>query len=139
MPLERHESPHGRNDEVATWDSDDLPESLQEMSDVIGLEAVQTFVGVYGGTRLTVPQKMPDDHPLAELLGTEVAGKLSEHYALERVDVPRAHFARMHARNRRLCADHHAGESVRQLALQYRLTERRVWEILAEERNNAPK
>ena len=66
MPLERHESTHGRNDEVATWDSDDLPESLQEMSDVIGLEAVQKFVSVYGGTRLIVPLKMPDDHPLAE-------------------------------------------------------------------------
>ncbi len=139
MPLERHNSNNGQGSGDTDWDLEDLPASLQEMSDIIGLEAVQALVSAYGGTLLTIPQKLPEDHPLAVLLGTEVAGKLSEHYALERVDVPRAHFARMHARNRRLCADHHAGESVRQLALQYRLTERRVWEILAEERNNVPK
>ncbi|WP_328184657.1 Mor transcription activator family protein [Marinobacter sp. OP 3.4] len=118
---------------MTDWDTDYLPTSLKELIDVIGLEATQALVSVYGGTRLTVPAKMRDDHPLAELLGVEAARTLSQHYALERVDVPTGSAATKAARNRKMREEHQVeGISVRRLALRYRLTERRVWEILAE-------
>lgn len=53
---------------MANWDTDYLPASLKELIDVIGLEATKSLVGAYGGTRLTVPLKMPNTHALVELL-----------------------------------------------------------------------
>ncbi|TBW58538.1 hypothetical protein EZI54_03910 [Marinobacter halodurans] len=118
---------------MSDWDTDYLPASLKDLIDVVGLEPARKLVSVYGGTRLTVPAKMHAAHPLAELLGIEAAQALSRHYALERVDVPTASAATKAARNREMREHHQAGVSVRRLALRYQLTERRVWEILAED------
>jgi hypothetical protein len=117
---------------MANWDTDYLPASLKELIDVIGLEATKSLVGAYGGTRLTVPLKMPNTHALVELLGVEAARALSKHYALERFDVPNASSATKAFRNRQMREEHNMGISVRRLALCYNLTERRVWEILAD-------
>lgn len=118
---------------MSEWDTEHLPMSLKEMSDIIGLEATHKLVSAYGGTRLRVPVKMPETHPLAELLGLEAARALSCHYGLEEFDVPTASAAIKRARNHRMYLEHHEeGVSARRLALKYRLTERRVWEILAE-------
>lgn len=117
---------------MTTWDTDYLPPSLCELVDVIGLQAAQSLVSEYGGVRLTVPTKMPEDHPLAELLGLDTARKLSHHYAQERLDVPNAKAAIMAVRNQNMRQEHADGDSARVLARRYRLTERRVWEILSE-------
>lgn len=118
---------------MTTWDTDYLPPSLCELVDVIGLQATQSLVSEYGGVRLTVPTKMPEDHPLAQLLGVETARKLSHHYAQERLDVPNAKAAMLAVRNQNMRQEHADGDSARVLARRYRLTERRVWEILAED------
>lgn len=118
---------------MSEWDTEHLPMSLKEMSDIIGLEATRKLVAAYGGTRLRVPVKMPEAHPLAELLGLEAARLLSCHYGLEEFDVPTASAAIKRARNRRMQAEHREGVSARRLARRYQLTERRVWEILAED------
>lgn len=117
---------------MTTWDTDYLPPSLKDLVDVIGLPAAQALVSEYGGVRLTVPLKMPEDHQLAELLGIEAARKLAHHYGLERLDIPNAKAAIMAVRNKQMRQDHADGVSARRLARRYRLTERRVWEILAE-------
>jgi len=116
---------------MSIWDIDHLPSSLKDLVDVIGLAATQKLVSVYGGLRIIVPVKIPETHPLAELLGLETARKLSEHYALERIDLPNAKAAVQAVRDQKMQEEHRAGVSARKLAFQYRLTERRVWEILA--------
>lgn len=60
---------------MSDWDTDYLPASLKDLIDVVGLEPARKLVGVYGGTRLTVPAKMHEAHPLAELLGIEADRK----------------------------------------------------------------
>lgn len=114
------------------WDINFLPPSLRELVDVIGITAAQKLVNEFGGLRLTVPVKMPEQHPLAQLLGLESARKLSHHYAQERLDVPKALSAIQAARNHQMRIDHARGVSTRQLAQREGLTERRVWEILAD-------
>lgn len=118
---------------MTDWHLDYLPPSLRELVDVIGLTAAQKLVSEFGGLRLTVPVKMPEDHPLAQLLGWDAARTLSHHYAHERLDVPKALSAIQAVRNLQMRKDHAAGVSARQLALREGLTERRVWEILAEQ------
>ena len=96
---------------MTTWDTDYLPPSLCELVDVIGLQATQSLVSEYGGVRLTVPTKMPEDHPLAELLGIDAARKLSHHYAQERLDVPNAKAAIMAVRNQNMRQEHADGDA----------------------------
>lgn len=117
------------------WDLDHLPQQLKDLVDVIGLAAVQRLVQNYGGVRVVVPSTMHADHPLARLLGLETARQLSHHYARERIDVPRAMGAVLAARNATIFRENTVnGISARRLALAYNLTERRIWEILAEQR-----
>jgi len=115
------------------FDAERLPNSLKEMVDIIGLEAVEKLVLAYGGTRLTVPKTMHEGHRLAKLLGLEFAQRLSENYALERFDVPTANVATKAIRNRRIRELNRRDKvSVRLLARQFDLSERQVWSILAE-------
>lgn len=109
-----------------------LPQSLQAMADVIGLDGVLALVKAFGGVRLYVPTRLPDEHILVELLGRGAAERLAAEYGGQpHFDIPRAEGLVRALRNRRILADRAAGRSLRELALQYRLTERQVAKIVA--------
>ena len=109
-----------------------LPQSLQEIAEVIGLMAVLKLVDRYGGRRICIPRRLEPGHPLIEVLGQRQAAALVQTYALERIHVPNAARALVSARDkeiRRLKAQ----QSVTSLAEDFGLTERQVYRILAEE------
>lgn len=116
-------------------DIDDLPAVLREMAALIGLAPTLTLVRHYGGVRVYVPQVMTPEHILARLLGFEAALKLTEHYGgAEVIHVPRALEAMLAVRNALIRNQYHTTDkSQRDLALEHRMTERWVREILGQQ------
>jgi len=109
----------------------DLPPSLRDIADLIGLPGTLKLVETYGGVRLYVPKKLDADHKLAQLIGLEHAAKLAATYGGElHFDIPRAVEATRAARDRSIRADQASGSTHRELALKYNLTERQIRNIL---------
>lgn len=111
----------------------ELPASLTDIADLIGLPATLDLVDAWGGVRMYFPspRALSDVHPLVQVLGGETAVRLCERFGGTDVLLPRALDALRRARDRLIHHEHAQGASGRTLALRYRLSERRLWEILA--------
>lgn len=117
---------------------DDLPESLHEVVDLIGLPATLKLVEHFGGfTQLYVPRDIEPDHPIAQALGVTAARKLSSVYGADTLrNIPRCAEGLRRIRNDEVRARRPA-ESAATLALAFGLTERQIWTILAEDDEGA--
>jgi len=117
----------------------DLPPALREIADAVGLEAALRLIECWGGVRIYLPgpDRLTDDHILARGLGRPAAEQLCRHFGAGAYTVPRGLEALRAARDRAMRAEHADGRSARDLALAYRLSERRVWEILARDERPA--
>ncbi len=122
-----------RSPEVLRVEADDLPASLTDIADLIGLPATLDLVETWGGVQMyfPLPRSLSDVHPLVQVLGGERAARLCERYGGDDFRIPRALDALRRARDRLIHHEHAQGASARTLALRYRLSERRLWEILA--------
>lgn len=109
----------------------DLPESLREVVEILGLSATLQLVNSHGGTRLFVPKQVKAQHHLANLLGIEQARRLSDHFGGESLTIPRMANAMRGQRNREIVRRYDRGESVRILAHAYHLTDRQIYTILS--------
>ena len=117
---------------------DDLPESLREVVDLIGLTATLKLVEHFGGAiAVYVPRAIEDDHPLTRAVGLVAARKLSSLYGGDCLrNIPRCARGLRRIRDaeiRRRRSPSGGGESPAQLALAFGLTERQIWTILGED------
>ncbi|MBF0162592.1 MAG: hypothetical protein HQL88_09920 [Magnetococcales bacterium] len=108
----------------------ELPRSLVEMVETIGMEDTMRIVKEFGGTRIFVPKRVAAQHKLADFLGLEQARRLSRHYGGENVSIPRMTMATLAKRNREIIRRYDAGDSASLLARVYKMTERRIRAIL---------
>jgi hypothetical protein len=109
----------------------DLPESLTDMAERLGLTVTMQIVKAHGGTRLFVPKQVHAQHHLANLLGLEQARRLSKHFGGESLTIPRMASAMRSKRNREIVHRYDSGDSVRVLAHAYSLTDRQIYTILS--------
>ena len=120
---------------MKTLSYDDLPDSLREMVDVIGLEAVIRLVEHFGGIRVRIPsdpRRIHEGHPLARAVGIEAARKLGEAYAGLEITVPRAAAALRALRNQEIHRLHtEEGWPAHRLARKYQLHEYTIYTILS--------
>jgi hypothetical protein len=110
-----------------------LPPLIREIKDFIGPDCAYRLLKAYGGAHVRVPKRIPEHHALVELLGAEQAAKMAELYGGEILAVPRAYHAVQAWRNARIRADRDSGKPIRDIALEWQMTERRVYDILAED------
>ena len=66
----------------------DLPDSLRELAELIGLPSAMILTDRWGGVRLNIPVRMGPDHPLALYLSLKAARKLAGYYGGDRIAVP---------------------------------------------------
>lgn len=116
---------------------DDLPESLRDVVELIGLAATLKLVEHFGGLiALYVPRDIEPEHPIAVALGITAARKLAAHYGTDCLrNIPRCVNGLRRIRDAEIHARREAGETPARLALAFGLTERQVWAILAEIRD----
>lgn len=103
-----------------------LPESIQEMIDVIGLQATLLIVEERGGIRLCVPTKVKSDNWLTQLIGTEAMIKLVDYYSGEEIDIARCASAIKAAQDQKIFEKLKAGVSQAKLAREFGYTERGI-------------
>lgn len=109
----------------------DLPESLKEIKETLGMDTAMAMLNHFAGIRLFIPKRMNAAHLLCQRLGQEMAQHLSHHFGGETLTIPRAAKALRHLRNLEITARYDAGTPVRALAGDYRLTERQIYTILS--------
>jgi Mor family transcriptional regulator len=112
---------------------DDLPVLLRDFVHLIGITATMRLVEEYGGTRIYIPKRdITEDHELAHIIGLAHLRTLARVYGGEKhFELPKASHALAAIRRREIIASY-GPKSLRQLAREYRLTERRVSQIIAE-------
>ena len=115
----------------------ELPPSLAELHDAIGLEALLALVEHFGGSRIYVPleSRLHEAHGLVKALGEPAARALCRARQAE-FDVPRAvEYVRAlrDAEIRRA----YATESADQLARRFKVSRRRILDIVGADRAGA--
>lgn len=110
----------------------DLPESLHQVVELIGLSPTLKLVEHYGGLiALYVPREIDPDHHLARNLGLASARKLAGHYGSDYLrNIPRCANGLRRIRDSEIRS--RRKETAARLALEFGLTERQVWTILSE-------
>lgn len=116
-------------------DVDDLPESLRDVVELIGLSATLKLVERFGGLiKLYVPREIELEHPIAQAIGITAARKLASRYGADCLtSIPLCAEGLRRLRDAELVRRAER-ETPAALALLYGITERHVWRILAEAR-----
>lgn len=109
----------------------DLPPRLAELAALIGLAATLRLVECRGGTKIYVPDRATADHWLVRIIGLPALQQLVAEHRRDMLELDRAVAALRAARDREIIARHAAGESTAKLALEYGLTQRQIFSILA--------
>ena len=108
--------------------------SLQQIIDVVGVDAALIIIAHHGGTRLYVPLELKPGHWLIEILGEEAAQKLCLAFGgAEHFDVPLNTRGIRAERNRRIIERRSQGLSHSKLAREFKTTERNIRKILGVE------
>lgn len=108
---------------------EDLPESLRELQQLIGLPATMAIVKRWGGLRIKIPSRYHDDHQLVKVVGHEAMVKVVDNYAGCNLYIPRALTAILAMRNVDILTRLDNEVSASTLAREYNLTERQIWKI----------
>lgn len=120
-----------------------LPRNVRDMAARIGLPATLMVVDKLGGTTWRIaegrnPEGEAKRAALAELVGSEIEEQLHREYAGEEIYLARCHAAVLRWRNLEIHARFEQGvregrtarDLVAELAREYRLSDRWVWEIV---------
>lgn len=107
-----------------------LPPSLQEVAEVIGIVATLKLVEWRGGVRVWVPGEVKAFDPLANAIGVVAAEKLCARFGLEFLWIPKCTKAVRAARDSEI-RRRYKTTTAAQLALEYGLTDRQIWAIVA--------
>lgn len=113
-----------------------LPRSMQELALHVGLPATIAIVREYGGRELKVPMGLKVHQQcriysrLVEIMGADPAKRFMAVYGGERMTIPRCTAALRDERDLRIIAEADAGRTVAQLAEDYGMTTRNIFNIL---------
>ena len=101
-------------------------EALAELASAIGEPLALALSARFGGTRLYVPRKISDGHPICVALGREGADSLSAYAGGGEIAVPK-----QAARRARVIALHSRGAlTMAQIALETAYSERHVYRLV---------
>ncbi|EGT81166.1 mor transcription activator family protein [Haemophilus quentini] len=121
-----------------------LPEIVQDIAEIIGLENLENFLKQFGGVVFNFTKGKGYFPILEQTLGTELANKLQAFFSGEKnVYIPRCNVALRVLRNARIKADFDyytqeqglsARKTMLQLAPKYQLSDRALWQIIKDTR-----
>ncbi len=108
----------------------ELPDNLKLLVEVAGLPAAIDLAQRLGGSEYTFPVRYNPESSLVAVVGEEAAEKLIAYFSGEKYYIPKGDRALRCARNREIEYKYENGQTGRDLAQEYRLTERQVRSIL---------
>ena len=117
---------------ISQVDLSDLSPRLGTLAEIIGLAEALRLVEKRGGTRIYIPEVADPDHWLADVIGTSSLANLVKHYARESIEIDRGCAALRAVRDRLIICRYSEGRaSTAALALEFGLTQRQIFNILA--------
>lgn len=105
-----------------------LPRSLQDLASHVGISGALAIAERWGGIRLHVPhvERINSGHPLVQAIGMKNAESLARYAGGEWMEIPLCHLLSVRRRDAEMVAARQGGASTREIAKQFRLTERGV-------------
>lgn len=61
---------------------------MEDVGAVMGFEAANRLIAVFGGSKLYVPATIPPSHPIAKVVGDVAAARLADAFGSEMIDLP---------------------------------------------------
>lgn len=114
----------------------DLSPRLASLAEIIGLAEALHLVEKRGGTRIYIPESAEPDHWLVDVIGVDALANLVSHYARESIEIDRGCAALRAVRDRLIIERYSQGRaSTAALALEFGLTQRQIFNILARDGN----
>lgn len=120
---------------VETVNRDLLPESLQDLADVIGLENTIKLIDRFPGISLYIPHKTTDSHVLVTVIGEASAEALCDAFGGNEVRLPKLDSAKRQFKYHTLRKMKSAGCSNRIVAQVLQYSERHVERLASQFRN----
>jgi hypothetical protein len=111
---------------------DDVPNSFRDVAEVIGLDACLALARVRGGTRIMVPIKPRPYHKINRYLSEKAVKALAAVCGGMVLGIPTLHTLTIRTRNRAIRNACDRGARSAEIAVHFRLSERRVCELLKE-------
>jgi Mor family transcriptional regulator len=107
----------------------------EQLIELVGIEATRKLVERWRGVHLYFPDPefLTDDHPLVECVGRDEAEALCKEYQGYWLLMPTGYAEILAERNRQICQARAAGATIAQLVVQFRLCERTIYYVLAQE------
>lgn len=105
---------------------------FDEIAAAIGSEDARRLCARLGGTQLYVPASVGHNHPIAAAIGPKAAKLLCAHFVGNMLPLPKAH----HRKARVIALAAAGGMTIREIALATDYTDRHVYNILAESRED---
>ena len=112
-----------------------LPQSIQDLLPIIGVDAALALVNARGGIAITVPLDPKPGHWMSAIIGYPELQALSANYGGEQIEVPRCHRALQAAREQQILADVDAGHTINSIALRHGYTRRGINKMRERHRN----
>jgi Mor family transcriptional regulator len=109
------------------------PATIAEIEAVIGLALTLKLIEAFGGTTIRLPARanIHPDNAIAQIIGINALRALVDALGASRwLYIARCAEGVRLKRNQTIVRQYNAGASVNSLALQHRLADRTIWEIL---------
>jgi len=110
---------------------EDLSQTGQGLAAIIGLPLTLKVIAEYQGRKVYIPASAEKGSNLVKVIGMDAVDQLGEFYGCERISIPMERDLRRKIRDRKLIKKHRDGCHVNQLAKDFGLSARQVWQILA--------
>lgn len=114
----------------------DLPKSLRDVAETLGIGVALKLIHTYGGAELKFPKRVSDDHPVIKALGKQDGTALCEFLSGSGIYVPHSRAARS------IRADvlklQEAGKERREIALLLGVSQRHVRRMANKPPSNQP-
>lgn len=109
---------------------EDLPDTLAQVAEVIQLPATLRLVEHFGGSRVYVPMKASQGHPLIRLIGASRASALCARFGGQHINVAHLVHRQLRTRDEEIQRGRASGLSARELARRFGISERQVYRAL---------
>ncbi|MAO56704.1 MAG: hypothetical protein CMM61_13550 [Rhodospirillaceae bacterium] len=114
----------------------ELTESIRDVAETLGIDIAAALVSKFGGLRLYVPRRAEDHRDVVKLLGMESAKRLVKYYGGIELDIPMHLYNEEKARRQLVITLRGKSFTISQIARRAKCTERRVWQILEEDKKS---
>ena len=121
---------HFTTEGIAHLDWSSLPRWFRDLRKVVGEHGALAMSRSFGGASIYIPMRPHRRHPVARCIGMELARRLGAEYGGDCVSIPKPDAVMRQVRSRRICSRRDQGATFDDLALEFKLSRRRVLQIL---------